>query len=180
VGLVRHDQHKEGDPMQISYRKAVVAGPVLAAAMTLASLTAGAAGGSTDRSATSSPTPSVVQDDYARAKGLIDREQYRDAIPILERLVTQNPADTDALNELGYSHRELGHSQRALGYYLKALAIEPEHVGANEYLGELYLEMKDLPKAEERLAVLQKACGNCEEFSELKEKIADYKAKQQS
>jgi len=166
--------------MRISHRRTAIAGPVIAAAVALASLTAGAAGGGTDHSATSSPTPTGVQDDYAKAKGLIDRERYRDAIPILERLVTQNPADTDALNELGYSHRELGHAQRALGYYLKALAIEPEHVGANEYLGELYLEMKDLPKAEERLAVLQKACGNCQEFSELKEKIADYKAKQQS
>jgi len=166
--------------MRASDRNTAIAAAVLAAAMTFSSLTAGAAGGGTDHSATSSPTPSVVQDDYAKAKGLIDREQYRDAIPILERLVTQNPKDTDALNELGYSHRQLGHAERALGYYLKALAIEPEHVGANEYLGELYLEMKDLPKAEERLAVLQKACGNCEQFSELKEKIADYKAKQQS
>jgi tetratricopeptide (TPR) repeat protein len=167
--------------MQTPHRKAAkMAGPVLACTMALVSLTAWAAGGGTDHSATNSSTPSVIQDDYAKAKGLIDREQYRDAIPILERLVTKNPADTDALNELGYSHRELGHEQRALGYYLKALAIEPGHIGANEYLGELYLEMKDLPKAEERLAVLQKACGNCQEFSELKEKIADYKAKQQS
>ncbi len=161
-------------------RMALLALPVLASATALASMTAGAAGGNTDHSATTSPTPSVVQDDYAAAKGLIDRERYRDAIPILERLVAKNPADTDALNELGYSHRELGHEQRALNYYLQALAIQPEHVGANEYLGELYLTMKDLPKAEERLAVLQKVCGNCEEFSELKEKIADYRAKQQS
>jgi tetratricopeptide (TPR) repeat protein len=161
-------------------RKAAMAGAVVASAMAAASLTAWAAGGSTDHSATSSSTPSVIQDDYAKAKGLIDRERYRDAIPILEKLVAKNPADTDALNELGYSHRELGHEQRALDYYLKALAIEPDHVGANEYLGELYLEMKDLPKAEARLAALQKACGNCEEYSELKEKIADYRAKQQS
>lgn len=159
---------------------AFLAVPVLVSATALASMTAGAAGGNTDHSAATSPTPSIVQDDYATAKGLIDRERYRDAIPILEKLVAKNPADTDALNELGYSHRELGREQRALNYYLQALAIEPGHVGANEYLGELHLTMKDLPKAEERLAVLQKACGNCEEYSELKEKIADHRTKQQS
>ena len=166
--------------MRNAIRMAVMAAPILVSAMALAPMTAGAAGGSTDHSAATSPTPSVVQADYTTANSLIDRERYRDAIPILERLVAKNPADTDGLNELGYSHRELGHEQRALNYYLQALAIQPEHVGANEYLGELYLTMKDLPKAEERLAVLQKACGNCEEFSELKEKIADYRAKQQS
>jgi hypothetical protein len=38
--------------------------------------------------------------------------------------------------------------------------------------------MGDVPKAEERLAVLDKVCFfGCEEYSELKEAIADYKAK---
>ena len=66
----------------------------------------------------------------------------------------------------------------ALEYYEKALKLKPNHVGANEYLGELYLEMKNLPKAEERLAVLAKACNGCEEQKELEEKIADFKAEQ--
>jgi len=74
----------------------------------------------------------------------------------------------------------LGHEQGALPHHLEGLAIEPDPIGAKAYPGERHLEMKDRPKAEERLALLQKACGNCEEFSELKEKIADDKAKQQS
>jgi len=37
--------------------------------------------------------------------------------------------------------------------------------------------MKDVKKAEERLAVLQQACGGtCEEYQELKEKIDQFKA----
>ena len=37
--------------------------------------------------------------------------------------------------------------------------------------------MKDVKKAEERLAVLQQACGGtCEEYQELKEKIEKFKA----
>jgi hypothetical protein len=42
------------------------------------------------------------------------------------------------------------------------------------------LTLKNLPKAEGRLAALQKIWENCEEYSELKEKIADYRTKQQS
>lgn len=161
-------------------RTALTAGAILSLAVGLAialpAPTVWAMGSSSDSSSTSTTTTA----NYATAKQLVDKGEYRDAIPILEKLVAKNPADADALNELGFSHRKLGHEQKALTYYLKALATEPNHPGANEYLGELYLEMKDLPKAEERLAVLEKVCTNCEEYTELKEKIADYKAKQQS
>jgi hypothetical protein len=60
-------------------------------------------------------------------------------------------------------------------YYTKALNKEPNHLGANEYMGELYLEMNDLPKAEERLAVLKSACGDCDEYDDLEDEIDDYK-----
>ncbi|HWA42567.1 MAG TPA: tetratricopeptide repeat protein [Hypericibacter adhaerens] len=161
-------------------RFALAVGPafglVAGLALALPAPSAWSMGSSSDSSSDSPATTA----DYATAKKLVDEEKYRDAIPILEQLVAKNPADADALNELGFSHRKLGHQNKALTYYLKALATEPNHLGANEYLGELYLEMKDLPKAEERLAVLQKACTSCEEYNELKEKIEDYKAKQQS
>jgi tetratricopeptide (TPR) repeat protein len=161
-------------------RLALTAGPVLGLAVGLAvALPAPSVWSMGSSSDTSSSSPAVTAD-YATAKKLVDEGKYRDAIPILDQLVAKNPADADALNELGFSHRKLGHEQKALTYYLKALATQPNHLGANEYLGELYLEMKDMPLAEDRLAVLEKACTNCEQYSELKEKIADYKAKQQS
>ncbi|NCU47181.1 MAG: tetratricopeptide repeat protein, partial [Candidatus Fonsibacter lacus] len=56
---------------------------------------------------------------------------------------------------------------------LAALKINPKHIGANEYLGELYLQTKRPDEAKKRLEVL-KAC-NCEEYKELKEKIEKYK-----
>jgi hypothetical protein len=49
--------------------------------------------------------------------------------------------------------------------------MEPKHLGANEYLGELYLEMKQPDKAKERLAVLKAACGDCEEYEDLENAI---------
>ena len=56
-----------------------------------------------------------------------------------------------------------------LKYYLQGLQIEPNHVGINEYLGELYVVTNRMDLAKERLAIL-KNC-NCEEYDDLKEII---------
>lgn len=119
----------------------------------------------------SSDDDAAQPDPYKQAKGLIDDEKYADAIPILQKLVKDKGAYADALNLLGYSYRKSGDAKTALDYYNQALAMEPEHLGANEYLGELYLEMKMPAEAKERLAVLKKACGSCEEAKELESKI---------
>ncbi|MGE0118876.1 MAG: tetratricopeptide repeat protein [Dongiaceae bacterium] len=113
---------------------------------------------------------------YADAKARVEAEDYRGAMPILEKVLAKNSSNADALNLMGYCSRKLGDFDEALEYYQKALAIDADHIGANEYLGELYLQMKDLPKAEERLKVLTEACNGCEEQEELEEAIADYKA----
>ena len=54
-------------------------------------------------------------------------------------------------------------------YYLEGLAIEPNHIGINEYLGELYVATGRMELAKKRLNIL-KNC-NCKEFEELKEII---------
>ncbi len=125
----------------------------------------------------SEPEPRQA-DLYKQAEELIEDEDYADAIPLLQRSIKEKGEYADALNLLGYANRKLGDKAKALTYYTKALNLEPRHLGANEYLGELYLEMNDLPKAEERLAVLKDTCGDCEEHDELAEEIADYKEAQ--
>jgi tetratricopeptide (TPR) repeat protein len=122
----------------------------------------------------STPEPQQA-DPYNQAKELIDDEEYADAIPLLQKSIKEKGEYADALNLLGYSNRKLGDKAKAMTYYTKALNMEPQHLGANEYLGELYLELNDLPKAEERLAILQNACGDCDEFDDLEEAIDDYK-----
>lgn len=118
-------------------------------------------------------------ENYTKAEQLIETGEYADAIPLLEKVVTTNDKNADAFNYLGYSHRQLGQLDAALEYYQTALRLDPEHRGANEYLGEMYLQLGELEKAEERLEVLDKACFfGCEEYSELKKAIADYKARQ--
>ena len=144
----------------------------LAAALTAATLAAPvpapAAGGDDDDKA--------PQSEYSLAKQAMADGDYGVAVNKLARLHEQDPNDADVLNLLGYGYRKMGNFDQARGYYLQALAIEPRHRGANEYLGELYLETGQLDKAQERLAVLDKDCWlGCEEYTELKESIEKYK-----
>jgi predicted Zn-dependent protease len=123
------------------------------------------------------PTPdNAANPDYMAVKTQVDNGDYGAALPRLMALAQETPNDADILNLIGFSLRKTGHPDQALDYYNRALAQNPQHLGANEYLGELYLELKQPAKAEERLAVLQKACGDCEEYTELKEKIAQQAA----
>jgi len=123
-------------------------------------------------------TKDEKKSEYKRAVEEIERGDYNAAIPILESIVTRVPANADALNQLGFSHRKLGEFPVAFDYYQQALAIDPNHKGANEYLGELYLEMGDLGSAQQQLAKLDDLCGvrGCEEKSVLDGRIESYKA----
>lgn len=124
----------------------------------------------------SDSTPAAQKTDlYKQAKELVDDDEYAKAIPLLQKSIQEKGEYADALNLLGYSNRKLGDKAKAMTYYTKALNLEPNHLGANEYMGELYLEMNDLPKAQERLAVLKKACGDCDEYEDLEDEINDYK-----
>ena len=62
-----------------------------------------------------------------------------------------------------------------LDYYKKVLAMKPDHRGANEYLGELYLKEGKLDLAKQQLAKLDKICTfGCEEFDDLEASIKVY------
>jgi len=113
---------------------------------------------------------------FASAMALVDAHQYAEALPSLLALNEQTPKNPDVLNLIGFSLRKMGKMDEALDYYTRALAINPEHHGANEYLGELYLEIGQPEKAKERLEVLRLACKDCEEFEELQDKIIQYSA----
>ena len=114
--------------------------------------------------------------EYAQAQAAITQQDYQNAVSHLNNVLVSQPSNPDVLNLMGFSKRKMGDQTGAMEYYDKALSLQPNHIGANEYLGELYLEMKEPAKAQERLEVLQQVCGNCEEASELKEKIEHYKA----
>ena len=110
----------------------------------------------------------------------IEAKDYKSAVGHLTKAVQELPNDADAHSMLGYSYRKLGTLDKSMEHYQRALKLDSNHRYAHEYLGELYLDMNQLPNAEKQLATLKKACpwfGKCEEFEDLKEAIEKYKAK---
>jgi len=111
---------------------------------------------------------------------LIQNGEYQAAIDKLQAALVEAPDDADLLNLTAYSQRKLQRFDEALVNYQKALKIEPDHLGANEYLGELYLQMGQPDKAQERLEVLDKECFfGCDEYDKLKQAIEDYRTENQ-
>ena len=113
------------------------------------------------------------------AEKAIKAGNYNRAIELLQKVVADDSENADAWNYLGFSQRKLKKFDQALGAYQEALAIEPEHLGANEYLGELYLQTDNLAKAKERLKKLDDVCTfGCGEYDDLKQAIMAYEASQ--
>ena len=104
-------------------------------------------------------------------KGKTDKaeKRYKKALKFLTKANKKKPNDPNTLNYLGFTTRKLGDFENGEKYYLEGLKIEPNHVGINEYLGELYVATNRIDLAKERLNVLS-GC-NCKEYSQLKEVI---------
>ncbi len=108
----------------------------------------------------------------ASVRAKIKAKDYQAALAELKAL-----ADThehpDVYSLMGFSLRKTGDYGAALSFYKKALDYDADHKGAREYLGELYVEIGDLPKAREQLAVLTKLCPQgCEEREDLEKALA--------
>ena len=74
---------------------------------------------------------------------------------------------------MGFSLRKPSDYKQAYTFYRKALEFDPEHKGALEYLGELYVETGQIDKAKEHVTLLKKLCpSGCEELADLEEAIA--------
>lgn len=136
--------------------------------LSAASLAAGGSGGMFE---------SQSQDpDYAAGEAAIKARDWPQAIALMTQAVRREPDNADAENWLGYAYRKSGDLPNAFRHYERALAINPRHRGAHEYVGEAYLMAGDLANAEKHLAALDRLCWlPCEEYRELREKIAGYR-----
>ena len=101
------------------------------------------------------------------------KKRYEKAQKLLIKSNKKFPNKANTLNYLGFTTRKLGDYENGEKYYLQGLAIDPNHVGINEYLGELYVATNRHNLAIERLEVL-KNC-NCKEYDDLKAIIAGEK-----
>jgi tetratricopeptide (TPR) repeat protein len=105
---------------------------------------------------------------YAEAVGLINQERYAEAFATLERTQEAVGPHPDVLNYMGFTSRKLGRLDDALAYYGEALTIDPNHLGATEYLGELYIQLGQLDRARTQLARLDELCAyGCAQREEL-------------
>ena len=137
----------------------------------------GGGGGGASNSATGTRPSDPVLESAMQA---IQNENWPSAQGLMKELITRNPSDAEYHNLYAYSLRKGPNPDMSLVFkhYNEALRLDPKNRNANEYLGEAYLMVNNLPKAKEQLAVLDKLCFfPCKEYSDLKKSIADYEAK---
>ena len=126
----------------------------------------------TNNSASDGQDASITKD-FNSAKKLIYSKKYEKALDILISLEDKQPigfSKADLYNYLGFATRKKNNPnyEDAEKYYLLALSINANHIGALEYLGELYFETNRLEQAEELLIKLGSVAGkNSVEYKEL-------------
>jgi len=114
--------------------------------------------------------------DYASGRKAINGKDWARAIRLLSSAALRDTRNADIQNYLGYAYRHTGQLDLAFEHYARALQLNPRHRGAHEYVGEAYLMVKNVAKAEEHIAMLEKICLiPCEELEDLKKEVAEYR-----
>ena len=142
----------------------------LALALVVASASALAVSTDEDENAPS------LDPDFVAGKRAIADKQWAAAIKALSSAALRDTRNADIQNELGYAYRNAGQMDHAFAHYERALALNPRHRGAHEYVGEAYLMVGKPAQAELHLKALEAICLlSCEELDDLKAKIARYR-----
>src|SRR5437667_5836117 len=111
--------------------------------------------------------------DLTAVRAKIKAKEFKAAIADLNGMIDKGVQHADVYNLLGFSLRKSGDLKTAYTFYKKALDFDPDHKGALEYLGELYVETGQLAKAREHVVLLHKLCPQgCEELEDLEKAIA--------
>jgi tetratricopeptide (TPR) repeat protein len=109
--------------------------------------------------------------DLSTVRAKIKAKDFKAALAELTpMLATYQHADV--YNLMGFALRKTGDYQQAYTFYRKALDFDPDHKGALEYLGELYVETGEIEKAKENAVRLKQLCpSGCEELADLEKAI---------
>ena len=119
---------------------------------------------------------------YELAEKHIDNKNYDKSLKLLKKLTKREDLGTkraDIYNLLGFSYRKLENPDldKSFAAYMMAIELDPSHLGAHEYLGELYLMRDQKDKALIILKKLDQLAGsNTEEYRELKIAIDEYQS----
>ena len=121
------------------------------------------------------PAASALDPDYAAGKQALERKDWREAARRFSKAALRDPENADLQNYLGYCYRHLKQFDLAFKHYKRALALNPRHRGAHEYIGEAYLITGDHASAKKHLAALREICLlPCGELTDLEREIAKY------
>ena len=118
----------------------------------------------------STTTPDQINSLYELAEKHIYNKKYDKSLKLLKKLTKREDLGTrraDIYNLLGFSYRKLENPEldKSFAAYMMALEIDPEHAGAHEYLGELYLMRDQKNQAMRMLSKLENLVGkNAEEY----------------
>jgi tetratricopeptide (TPR) repeat protein len=127
-------------------------------------------------------------DSLERASGLFVRREYARAVPLLERILAEDPGNLDAALRLATAHSSLGQDAEALAAFEKARAIAPRSRDVRLYLALHYARGKEWPRAVplleevvaatpdrlpavEALAALRERQGRIEDAIALRQKV---------
>lgn len=81
------------------------------------------------------------------ASGLFVREEYAQAIPLLDRILIADPHNLMAALRLAAAHSALGHDDAALAAFHRAEAIAPDSPDVRVYLGLHYAKGREWQRA---------------------------------
>ncbi len=123
------------------------------------------------------PTPPMIRADPVQtlmldAREAIQNKDWKTAETALRAVLQQQPRHADALNLLGYTLRWQQRLDESLAAYRQALAIEPDHSGAHEYIARSYLALGRLNEARQHADRLRQLCRGCAESLALDAAIA--------
>jgi tetratricopeptide (TPR) repeat protein len=126
-------------------------------------------------SATPITTPvKTVATELTQVNAMLAKKDFRAARAALLLLDKEFANNADINNLLGYSSRKLKDYRASATFYTKALRINPNHLGAIEYQGELFVTTKKIAAAKKNLQKLKRLCGlNCAEYKDLKKAIGN-------
>ena len=129
---------------------------------------------------TPSPPKDPEKKELESTRAAIAHEDWARARELARAAVGRSPQSADAHNLYAYALRRGPNPPMDLVFrhYNEALRLNPQHVGAHEYLAEAYLMTGNLAKAREHLAILGRLCGACEERQKLARSVANAERQQ--
>ena len=128
---------------------------------------------------TSASASDQIKNLYDKAYDLVYAEDFDKSLKLLKKIAKRNDLGdmkADVYNLLGFSYRKNDNPDLDKAFESCKIALEanPEHAGAHEYLGELYIKMGKKSMAEEMLAKLEIIAGTgSDEYKKLKKAIAN-------